>query len=128
MFRLQSLLIEKTGFQIDIPSCDGGTSTTGNVARRCFLDERDFITWATSTILPEDKPGVIYIHKHLSIILRVYGSSKQIDTIKLDTLCCVMTCMNISLQSFLGLISHLQSIKYLHIQPKSSPTSITDMD
>ena len=87
MFRLQSLLIEKTGFQIDIPSCDGGTSTTGNVARICFLDERDFITWATSTILPEDKPGVIYIHKHLSIILRVYGSSKQIDTNKLDTLC-----------------------------------------
>ena len=126
MFRLQSLLIEKTGFQIDIPSCDGGTSTTRNVARRCFLDERDFITWATSTILPEDKPGVIYIHKHLSIILRVYGLVNK--SIPINSIHCVRTCMNISLQSFLGLITHLQSIKYLHIQPKSSPTSITDMD
>ena len=55
MKRMRSMLYEKTGQQIDLPSCDGGTTTTGNVARDCFTNKRDFIKWATSTISEADK-------------------------------------------------------------------------
>ena len=40
MKRMRSMLYEKTGLQIDLPSCDGGTTTTGNVARDCFSNKK----------------------------------------------------------------------------------------
>ena len=71
MNRMRNLLLEKTGLHIDIPSCNGGTSSTGNVARSCFHNEKDFITWATSSLLPEDKTSIALIQKNLSVILRL---------------------------------------------------------
>ena len=55
MKRMNALLSVKTGLQIDIPSSAGGTTTTGNVARECFSNKRDFINWATSTLREEDR-------------------------------------------------------------------------
>ena len=46
-----------------------------NVARSCFLNEKDFIKCATSPLLPEDKSSVATIPKNLSIILRLYNST-----------------------------------------------------
>ena len=40
MIRMRSLLLENTGLHIDLPSCDGGTSTTGNVPNLVFLMRR----------------------------------------------------------------------------------------
>ena len=48
MNRMRDLLLEETSYHIDLPSCDGGTSSTGNVARDCFNNKRDFLRWATS--------------------------------------------------------------------------------
>ena len=45
-----SLLMEKTGMKIDQPSSDGGTTSTGNIARLCFLDKNEFIYWINSLI------------------------------------------------------------------------------
>ena len=85
--RMRNLLLEKNGLHIDIPSCDGGTSSTGNVARSCFHNEKDFITWATSSLLPENKTSIALIQKNLSVILRLYNSSSKLDTLKLDNFC-----------------------------------------
>ena len=87
MKRVRALLTEKTGYQIDLPSCDGGTTTTGNVARDCFSDKRDFFKWATSTISEKDRELVQIIHQNLSAILRVFNSSHKIDTTQLSILC-----------------------------------------
>ena len=74
-------------FVIEGSSCDGGTSSTGNVARDCFNNKRDFLRWATSTIAPEDKEKVTTIHTNLGAILRVFNSSHKLDVGKLEMLC-----------------------------------------
>ncbi|KAI6661463.1 hypothetical protein LOD99_13335 [Oopsacas minuta] len=56
MRRIRAILLEKCSFSVDIPSSQGGTSTTGNIARDCFLGKRDFLKWATSSINLSDKP------------------------------------------------------------------------
>ena len=45
-----SLLIEKTGMKIEQPSSDGGTTSTGNIARLCFLDKNNSLFWIKSLI------------------------------------------------------------------------------
>ena len=87
MNRMRSLLLLKTGLHVDIPSCDGGTSSTGNVAQSCFHSEKDFIRWGTSSLLPEDKYSIALIQKNISVILRLYNSSSKLDTLKLDNFC-----------------------------------------
>ena len=87
MNRIRSLLLQETSYYIDLPSCDGGTSSTGNVARDCFNNKRDFLKWVTSTINPEDKEKVQTIHTNLGAILRVYNSSHKLDVCKLDSIC-----------------------------------------
>ena len=32
---------EKTGMKIDQPSSEGGTSSTGNIVRSCFMNKND---------------------------------------------------------------------------------------
>ena len=84
---MRSMLYEKTGLQIDLPSCDGGTTTTGNVARDYFANKRDFIKWATSTISEADKEIVKILCNNLSAILRVFNSTHKVDTTRLTDLC-----------------------------------------
>ena len=79
MNRMRDLLLKETSYHIDLPSCDGGTSSTGNVARDCFNNKRDFLRWATSTIAPEEKEKLITIHTNLGAILRVFNSSHKLD-------------------------------------------------
>ena len=43
--RLRFLLLKETSYHIDLLSCDGGTSSTGNVARDCFNNKCDFFEW-----------------------------------------------------------------------------------
>ena len=35
--------LDKTGLQIDLPSCDGGTTSTGSIARKYLLDCKEFL-------------------------------------------------------------------------------------
>ena len=71
------LLKEKLNILIDFASSQGGTSTTGNVARRCLVkrksSEKDFIYWVLSTIQTDYKDAIILIHTYLGAILRVYN-------------------------------------------------------
>ena len=83
----RTFLEEKTGFRIDQPSKDGGTTSTGNIARQCFLNCHDFIFWVNSLIPTEMRAKVIVIHTNLSAILRVYNSSQEINVDNLEELC-----------------------------------------
>ncbi|KAI6651130.1 hypothetical protein LOD99_5481 [Oopsacas minuta] len=55
MKQVRDILQERCNFSVNIPSSQGGISTTGNIARDCFSNKRDFLTWATSSINPSDK-------------------------------------------------------------------------
>ena len=79
-------LFEKTGVLIDQPSSDGGTTSTGNVARQCFLNKNNFIFHATTLVPVETRDELVLIQNNLSAILRIYNSSHEIDTEKLETL------------------------------------------
>ena len=54
-------LFEKTGLRIDQPTPQGGTSSTGNIARQCFSNKSDFITWVFH-LVPTD------LRKYIAII------------------------------------------------------------
>ena len=78
----------------------GGTSTTGNVVRRCFKrvddSKEDSLYWVLSVIPTQIHPSVTKIYNNLGAILRIYNSSRRVDTEKLDDLCretyqCVLT-------------------------------------
>ena len=79
--------MKETSYHIDLPSCDGGTSSTGNVARDCFNNKRYFLRWDTSTIAPGDKEKLTTIHTNLGAILRGFNSSHKLDVGKLEMLC-----------------------------------------
>ena len=87
MNKMRSLLLKETSYHIDLPSCDGETSSTGNVAPDCFNDKRDFFKWATSSISPDKKEKFSVIHTNLGDILRVYKSSRKLDICKLESIC-----------------------------------------
>ena len=76
----RELLPEKTGMKIDQTSSEGGTTSTGNIARSCFMNKNNFIKWILTLIASE------FRDTNISAILRVFNSSRQIDTNKLSTL------------------------------------------
>ena len=85
------LLKDKLNILIDVASSQGGTSTTGNVVRRCLVQrkssEKDFIYWVLSTIQTDYKETIISIHTYLGAILRVYNCGRRIDTEELALVC-----------------------------------------
>ena len=83
----REFLNDKTGLNIDMPSSDGGTTSTGNVARSCFLNKKNFIHWVCTMIPEELKEPIRTLQTNLSVLLRIFNFSHAIDTDKLDTLC-----------------------------------------
>ena len=58
IFNLSShfhLLEDKTGLRIDQPDSSGGTTSTGNVAKKAFSDDSHFIECVLSTIAVEHR-------------------------------------------------------------------------
>ena len=88
---ITGLVREKLSIMIDFASSQGGTSTTGNVARSCFLrtneNDKDFLYWVLSTLPKENKEAITEIHTYLGAILRVYNSGRRIDTEELSLAC-----------------------------------------
>ena len=79
----RNYLHEKTGIKIDFPNSQGGTSTTGNVARQCFSPKCDepnnYLRWIL-TLLPNDcRYSFMTLHTNLAVILRIYNSDKIIN-------------------------------------------------
>ena len=85
---VQEILRKHTGLKIDYPNIHGGTSSTGNIARLCFIrhddNQKDFIYWALTLIDQKYKYEVEIIHRNLAIILRIMNSNEKVDTIKLE--------------------------------------------
>ena len=84
---ISRLLMEKTGMKIDQPSSDGATTSTGNVARNCFLHKNQFLYWVCSLIPTEYHGNLKVIHTNLSVCPRIYNSDREINTERLDILC-----------------------------------------
>ena len=78
---------EQTCLQIDQPDPRGGTTSTGNVARRPFSDESNFIECALSLIEVQYRPIVHSIHSQLAAILRIFNSDRKVNKEKLGSLC-----------------------------------------
>ena len=85
---LQTLVIqEKTGLKVDQPDSSGGTTSTGNVARKAFSDETSFLECVLSTIAVSHRPALAKIHTQLAAILRVYNSGRKVNTVELGKVC-----------------------------------------
>ncbi|KAI6661279.1 Dna-mediated transposase [Oopsacas minuta] len=69
---VSGLLMEKTGMKIDQPSSDGGTTSTGNVARNCFLDKNQFLYWVP---LANISPTLHKLLAHSSELIRTCNNS-----------------------------------------------------
>ena len=80
-------LFEKTGLRIDQPTPQGGTSSTGNIARQCFSNKSDFITWVFHLIPTDFREYIAIVQMNLSVILRVFNSSQEVESEKMDVLC-----------------------------------------
>ena len=79
MKRVRSIIETKCSVIIDIPSSRGGTSTTGNVARDCFPNKRNFFKWATTSIDPNLKPTLKILQDNISVILRIVNNKDRIN-------------------------------------------------
>ena len=79
-------LFEKTGFRIDQVSSEGGTTSTGNIARQCFSNQKQFF-FVSSLIPTEFRDNMFTMLTNISVILRIFNSNQEIQTDKLDTLC-----------------------------------------
>ena len=86
-----SFIKERLSILIDAPSIQGGTSTTGNVARKCLTrdddKDKDFLYWILTLVPQEYTQAVTDIYNNIGAILRVYNSSRRVDTEELEFAC-----------------------------------------
>ena len=73
---LQTLIQERSGLKIDQSDSSGETTSTGIVARRASSDETSFLEFPR-------RPAVAKINAQLTAILRVYNSSRKVNTVEL---------------------------------------------
>ncbi|KAI6658670.1 hypothetical protein LOD99_11016 [Oopsacas minuta] len=83
----REFLCEKTGLRIDQPSSDGGTTSTGNMARQCFLIKNNFIYWVSTLISEDMREPINSLHSNLSVLLSIFNCTHAVDTDKLNSLC-----------------------------------------
>ena len=86
-----SLIEDKISITIDKPTSQGGTTTTGNVVRRCMVrdddSKKDFLYWIL-TVLPCEHHIVIQtLYNNLGAILSIYNCGQKVNTEELDYLC-----------------------------------------
>ena len=84
---VREFLREKTGLKIDQPSSDGGTTSTGNIARECFNNKNNIIHWISTLITADLRDPITKILHNLSAILRSFSSSREINTDTHELLC-----------------------------------------
>ena len=88
---VRSFLWEKLSIKIDCPSPQGGTTSTGKVARSCFQrfddSKKDFFYWIITLIPCEYHLLLGFICTNLAVILRIFNCDELIDSNKLSTLC-----------------------------------------
>ena len=83
----REFLFDKTGLKIDQPCPDGGTTSTGNIARQCFLNKNNFISWVSTIISDNLRDDLCTLHTNLSVLLKIFNCNKAVQTDKLDAIC-----------------------------------------
>ena len=78
---------DQTGLKVDQPDPKGGTSSTGNVARKAFSDECKYIDCVLIVVENQHRPALSRIHSHLAAIQRIFNSDRRVETEKLGNLC-----------------------------------------
>ena len=84
---VQKIIQEKTGLKIEQPDSSGGTTSSGNVARRAFSDDTNYIECFLSTIAVQHLSALSKLHAQLSAILKIFNSSQLVSTSDLGKLC-----------------------------------------
>ena len=88
---VRSFLWEKINIHIDFPSPQGGTTSTGNVARSCFQrvddSKKDFFYWIITLIPFEYHIPLDIIYTNLAVVLRIFNCDELVDIPKFSTLC-----------------------------------------
>ena len=84
---MEDLINPDTSKLSDEISTEYGTTSTGNVARRAFSDNSDYLKCVLSAIAIPHKPASTKIHTQLSAILRVLNSGMKVNTLELGKLC-----------------------------------------
>ena len=87
MIYVRNLVQEKTGLKVDQPDPSGGTTSTGNIARRAFSNESKFIECVSSVVEEQHKEALTVLHTQLSAILRIFNCDRKIHTSELGKLC-----------------------------------------
>ena len=80
MMSVQNLVQKKTGVKIDQPDPRGGTTFPGDVARRAFSDDTEFIECIFPLTDTENRDPLSKVHTQLSAILRIVNSDRKINT------------------------------------------------
>ena len=87
----RNFLQEKTGIKIDFPNTQGGTSTTGNVARQCFFqrceEPNSNFRWMLTLLSSNCRDSYSIIHSNLDVILRRFNSDKLINEEYFERIC-----------------------------------------
>ena len=83
----QKIVEDKTGLRIDQPDSSGGTTSTGNVARKAFSDYSHFIECVLSIIAVEYRLALSELHTQLAAILKIFNSSQLENTSDFGKLC-----------------------------------------
>ena len=84
---VRTLVHEKNGLRIDQPYSRGGTTSTGNLARRAFSEDASFIDCILTVVESHHRNVLSRIHTQLGVILRISNSNKKIKTKILGELC-----------------------------------------
>ena len=84
---IQKIVEDKTGLRIDQPDSSGGTTSTGNVARKAFSGDSHFIECVLSTIAVEHRLALSKLHAQLAAILKIFKSSQLVNTSDFGKLC-----------------------------------------
>ena len=84
---VQALIQKQTGLKVDQPDSSGGTKSIGNVDRKAFSDNSEYLKCVISLITFPHRPALTKIHNQLAAILRVLNSSNKVNTLELGKLC-----------------------------------------
>ena len=84
---VQALIQKQTGLKVDQPGSSGGTKSIGNVDRKAFSDNSEYLKCVISLITFPHRPALTKIHNQLAAILRVLNSSNKVNTLELGKLC-----------------------------------------
>ena len=84
---VRNFLQKETDLKITQADPRGGTTSTGEVARRAFSNDTKFIECILPLFDTEYRDPLLKIHTQLSAILRIVNSDRKINTQEFGIIC-----------------------------------------